>query len=132
MSDQADWDPREDQRRWYRHSQTGDRGYLVRRGGKPMVRLDRPNQEILKRLDDNFIEEDASRPLTPIHVARVCFEADKALCLGLGLMEPARADWSKLTDLQRQAWASKGPTKPSQRALLYAGIRRLMEGASAG
>lgn len=132
MSDQADWDPREDQRRWYRHGQTGDRGYLVRRGGKPMVRLDRPHQEILKRLDENFVEEDASRPLTPIHIARVCFEADKALCMGLGLMEPARADWSKLTDMQRQAWASKGPQKPSQRALLYAGIRKLMEGASAG
>lgn len=121
-----DWDPRPGTERWYRHATTGDRGFSVRRGGKEYIRLDRPNQEILRRVSDDFVEEDATRPLTPIHLARVCFEADKALCAGLGLMDKARGDWTKLTDKQRHAWMESGPKSPVARVVLYAGLKKLM------
>lgn len=121
------WDPKEGSRSWYRNAATGDRGYVVRRDGKAMIRLDRPHQEILKRLDETWIEEDATRPLSPIHIARICFEADRALCAALGDMQKARADWQKLTDHQRQAWITQGPARPAQRAVLYSAIRQVME-----
>lgn len=124
MTQLPDWDPKsDDAKSWYRHATTGERGFLVRRDGKSYVKLDRPNQEILRRLDESQIEEDATRPLMPIHVAKVCFDADKALCMALGLMDKARADWDKLTDLQRQAWITVGPKKPAQRASLYATLK---------
>ena len=133
MSESGDWDPKsEEARSWYHHYQTGERGYVVHRSGKKMIRLDRPLQEIVRKLDDTWISEDATRPLTPAHIAKICFEADKALCHGLGLIDQSRADWAKLTDLQRSAWVTKGPVKPHQRALLFAGIKKLMEGASGG
>lgn len=124
----ANWSPKnEDQRRYYRDAQTGDRGYLVKRDGKRCIQLDRPNQEIIRRLDDNWLEEDATRPITPIAAARIYFEADKALCAALGDQEKGRSDWAKLTDAQRHLWMTEGPKRPMQRAVLYKGLVKLME-----
>lgn len=127
MDGVKNWDPKQGQEKWYRNAQTGERAYSVIRDGKQAVRLDRPNQEILRRVDENWIEEDATRPLTPIHFARLAFEADKALCAALGDHEKGRADWAKLTDAQRQLWMTQGPKRPVQRATLYAGLVKLME-----
>ena len=123
----ANYTPKAGAESWYRHAQTGDRGYVVRRDGVQYIRLDRSAQEILRRLDESWIEEDATRPITPIHVARVCFEADKALCAALGIVDKSREDWVKLSDLQRQLWITQGPKKPHQRATLYATLKGHLE-----
>lgn len=123
----ADWDPKEVERELVRHRVTGDLGYLVKRSGKVMVRLDRPAQEILRKHDADWIEEERQLPLAQIHVARVAFEADRALCAALSMHEHARKTWNQLSDPERHAWIAKGPVAPIERRALYRHVREALE-----
>lgn len=112
-----------DRRVWYSHVKTGDLGWMVVQDGEKYIRLDRPNQEILKPFRPAlWREERAYRPLTRHQLAVIAFEADKKLCLALGLQDKARKDWLNLTADERIAWMDHGPTKPAERATLYKAI----------
>ncbi len=121
MNEQLDYEPQPNQRDWYSHTRTGDRGYLVRRDGTDYVKLDRPNEEILKRLNGEWHKDEEHRPMTVAQIAQVAFEADKKLCFFLGQHERARKEWPSLSDKERIAWMREGP-KGGPRQALYEAI----------
>jgi hypothetical protein len=92
-----------------------------------MIRLDRPLQEIVKPFRKNAWElEKQARPMSRFQATQVAFEADKRLCLILGLHDKARRDWIDLSDDQRIDWERHGPTKPLSRMTLYKAIKKAM------
>jgi hypothetical protein len=124
----ADFDPRPEQRELVRSASTGELGWLVRRSGESMVRLDRPNQEILKRyVAGEWLPEVPQRPLARQQLARVAFEADRELCRSLGAYAHALRTWSRMDDHQRKVWAEKGPDSPAARVTLYKSIMAGMD-----
>jgi hypothetical protein len=119
----ADWDPPAGGREHVRNTQTGELGWFVRRSGKQVVRLDRPNQEVTRRyVESEWVAEDVSRPLAPIHIARVAFAADCELCRALGLPLHAKREWGKLSEGERKMFIEKGPERPAARAALFKSI----------
>lgn len=119
----ADYDPKPSQRKLVRDKQSGDLGYLVKRSGKLMVRLDRPAQEILRPYSEHgWQDEEQLLPLSQLAVARVAFEADRALCASLSMHEHAKKSWQRLTDSERHRWLDKGPVAPLERSTLYRAI----------
>jgi hypothetical protein len=109
-----------------RHQTTGELGYMVRRGGLEAVRLDRPMQEILRKPSSDWQPEEAHRPLAEAHVARVAFEADKALAQALGDHAGVRRNWADMSDAERLKWMRNGPPG-LVRAKLRDGIYALLE-----
>lgn len=134
MTDEAPvWDPKPSERQYYRHRQTSDRGWLVRREGRPAIRYDRgPDLDMhVFNVGDWEPEREALPLLGPSQVSQICFEADKKLCWALGHHDLAKRDWLELTDKQRSKWMLEGPLKASpayaQRAGLYAAMRAQLE-----
>lgn len=103
-----DVDPTLDERRYVRHRRTGERGYLVVRGGVERVRLDRPQETTLPRTDDWDDDMDVTR-LTLQQVARVAYAADMELLRALGHYQPETA-WLSLVPKVRIALVEKGPS----------------------
>ncbi len=122
-----DWDPKPHERQWYRNAQTGDRAFLVRRDGKDAIRMDRgPVEDIRVFNDREWVEEDPDIPdFSEIQIAKVTFEADKALCYQMGDVKKARREWLSLLDDQRIKWMREGPQEP-RRKKLYAAIKKAM------
>lgn len=123
-----DWEPPESERTWYRNAQTGDRGYLCRRDGKQMIRLDRPQDpSAISQFSESLWHIDReSRPLTEMQTTQVAYEADQALCKALGLYAKTK-DWISQPEPMRIAWKRKGPQKPEVRAKLYKAIRAALK-----
>lgn len=117
------WDPPDHERTYYRHTMTGDLGWLVRRDGKDYIKYDRPSH-IMERpfRDQDWIAEREHRPLTRLQLAQVAFEADKRLCFFLGLHDQSRREWLSLKDEQRIAWSSAGPPNKGGRQELYQAV----------
>jgi hypothetical protein len=124
----ADYDPLPSARKLVRHRQSGDLGYLVKRSGKLMVRLDRPAQEILRKYGtDEWADEEQVLPLAKIHAARVAFEADKALCGALSMHQHSRKEWMKLSEQERHRWMATGPVEPLSRTALYRAVMDVLK-----
>jgi hypothetical protein len=122
--EELNWDPAKAQREYVRNVTTGELGWFVRRDGKRMVKLDRPNQEILRRhIENEWVEEDPSRPMSDIHVSRIAFEADRELCRTLGLHLHAKREWAKLTEPERKMFLGDGPKEPPARVALFKAIK---------
>jgi hypothetical protein len=120
--DADNFDPPEYERMYFRHEKTGDLGYIVRRGGKDMIRMDRPNEELIRPMGQSWLPEKEARKMNRSQVAQVAFEADKRLCLFLGDGERARREWASLSDRERIAWMNRGPKSPLPRLRLYRSI----------
>jgi hypothetical protein len=114
-----DWDPLPAEREWWRHTGTGDRAYRVRRGGRDMVRLDRPHEELLQELPGDpdkatrgqWARDEYGTLYAREQVARVAFMADRGMCSLLGLHAESRLLWQDLPDQVRQAFIATGPPK---------------------
>lgn len=131
-ADPGFFEPKPEERSWYRNKQTSDRGYLVKRDGKPAVRYDRPAiDQYTFNLDEWEPLREALPSLSAAHVAQVCFEADKKLCWALGHIDLAQRDWLDLHEKVRAKWIAEGPLKNSpafkERKKLYDGIRELLK-----
>jgi hypothetical protein len=114
-----DWDPEVAERIYVRSKRTGDLGWLVRRGGVDMVRLDRPNEVLLQKYQpDLWPSEDMRAPYSLHQVVRVAFEADKRLAFALGEHQDAKADWNLLTERKRIDLVQGGPP-PGRHPLRY-------------
>lgn len=129
----GDWDPREHERKYVRHTTTGDLGYLVRRDGEDKVRLDRgPNEVIIDFRPNDWKEETTHYPMSRAQLAQVAFEADKKLCLYLGFHRLAKRNWLNLSEEDRIEFVKNGPcgkveaaraTKAQlKRQMLWAGV----------
>lgn len=110
-----DYDPSEQDKDYYRHRLSGNLGWMVRRGGREMIRLDRPQEEILfhYRAAD-WDAEDRPRQLGPGQAARVAFEAYKALCAITGKPNRAKMEWHSMSEQARVDFSTKGPRNPTQ------------------
>lgn len=120
MSD--NWDPEPGKEEWYRDCVTADRGYLVRRNGVEMIKLDRPADNIVRPLSGHrwTIDKDV-RPLSKHNVAQVAFVADRLLARFLGDHADKR-DWHELKQRERIEFMDKGPQDIRLRNLLFEDI----------
>ena len=127
-AESSDWDPKDENRFWLCHHQTGEKGWLVKRNGQIHVRLNRPSCDSTRPYRaPEWAPDRARRPFTAMQIAEAAFEADKVVCRHLGERRLSVRKWSKLTDRQKTAWIREGPKKPEIRAKLYAEIRGLLE-----
>lgn len=119
-------DPAPDERVYYRHTHSGDRGYIVKRGGRDVIRLDRANEEIIKPLEPTVWRlEREHRPLTNMALAQIAYRADSELCFHLGEHDPNRKEWKSMYERERIKWMRQGPPPdPKIRQVLW---RRVME-----
>jgi hypothetical protein len=118
---------------FYRSSKDGELGWMVERDGRKLIQLNRPNEEVLRHYTEaEWIPEMEHRPLSKAALGRVCFESDQALCRALGIHEATQKTWLDLTDKQRIAWMTKGPTRDAARSALWQGIQMLMEPMTRG
>lgn len=123
-----EWNPPKGHEELVRNTRTGELGWLVRRSGQSMVRLDRPNQEILHRyVESDWLPEVPRRPLARAHLARVALEADRELCRALGNHDGALRTWQRMDEYARKKWVEKGPAGNSARMALYAAIMGALE-----
>jgi hypothetical protein len=108
-------DPNEQDRQYYRNARTGNLGWLVRRDGHDMIRLDRPQEEILFPFSAGEWElEDRPRALGPGVAARIAFEAYKALCHVTGKPNRAKMEWHTMSEQARIDFTKKGPKNPTE------------------
>lgn len=122
------WDPADHEKIYYRHTTTGDLGWLVRREGRDCIRFDRPSHEMVRVFkEDEWIAEREHRPLTKYQLTQIAFEADKKLCFFLGLHSEARRDWLSLRDEDRIRWAEKGPPPRGGRRELWQAVMASLE-----
>jgi len=124
----ANYDPPPEQRELVRSARTGELGWLVRRSGSSMVKLDRPNQDIeIRYVAGDWLPEVPQRPLARQQLARVAFEADRELCRSLGAYAHGMRTWQRMDEHQRKVWAEKGPDSPPARVTLYKAIMSGLE-----
>lgn len=118
LSDATHYEPLPAERRWYRHSQTGDRGYYVRRESRDAIRYDRPaTDDYSFDLANWKIEAEELPRFTIIQIAQVCFEADKKLCWAMGRPDLAKREWLDMTEKARKKWLDDGPTDAVRKAV---------------
>lgn len=117
------WDPLPAERQYYRSTSDGNLGWLVRRDGKDRIRLDRPNQEIVKPFEQGkWIEEQEWKPFSRTQVSHFAWDCDIRLCKMLGLYQEAKREWLSLRDEERIEWMKSGPGPGNLRAEIYAAI----------
>jgi hypothetical protein len=121
-------DPLKDARVYYRHNQTGDRGFLVTREGREAIRRDRPAiDDYTFELKDWNKEAPETARYSDLQIAMVQFEADRKLCWAIGLADLSKREWVDMTEKQRLAWLKTGPASPT-RAGLYKAIGEHLRG----
>jgi len=124
-SEVAEWDPHVNQREWYRDVTTGDLGWRVRRGGVDKIRLDRPNEELIRPFrPGEWVPVQEHRPYTVAQVAKIAFMADQVL---MSYQGGKKKEWVSLSDDERIWWMEKGPKKNEMRARLYMAVFEAMK-----
>lgn len=112
-------------RRWFRHRDTGDKGFLVEVDGRQMIQYDRGpdvKQQVSYRQGE-WEEQIDVRLLSAHQLGRLAYEADLALRdiarLGSRELKP----WVNLRDGERAAWTANGPPRSDmERRMLYEAI----------
>lgn len=125
----SDWEPAPHERTYYRQtSQNGQRGWLVRRAGADMIRLDRPQEELLLPFrQDGWVREETARLMTPLQVAMVALEADRKLSQIIGDHKDAKREWISMKEAERTEWAASGPAeKHPARIALFDAIQKVL------
>lgn len=118
---EPDWDPTPAERSYYRSNADGQRGFLVRRGGKDMIRYDRPGEEILRPYHESLWKVDADvRPMSIGQAAEIAHVADQKLCYFLGEHKAAKLAWSAMKDEDRRLFIQKGPPGDARQAVYRA------------
>jgi hypothetical protein len=122
------FEPAPNERVWYNHAQTGDRGYAVRRAGRDGIRYDRPAiDEVSFNLGDWKLQVEPGAEFTDLQIAMVAFEADKKLCWAMGSQDLAKREWIELSEKLRLRWVKDGPPATAKRrAKLFAAIQKAL------
>lgn len=128
-TEEPDWDPWPPEREWYRHESSGERGYRVRRGGKNMIKLDRPMEELLQPMGDWWKRDEYGTLFLPEQIARVAFAADRGFCALIGLHRESRLTWQDIPEKARTEFLKKGPpvSEHPGRRKLYEAIFEAMK-----
>jgi hypothetical protein len=125
------WDPRPDERKYYRSNDDGQRGYLVRREGKDRIRLDRPMEEIVVPLDGKWTQDSKLHVMSKHAAAKIAYIADQALCKATGEYG-AKEEWIDLRDKERIRFMADGPDVGGFRDEFYKGIMALLKDLTDG
>lgn len=126
MTAPAEVDPSLAERVWYRHKQTGDRGYAVKRDGRDAIRKDRPaHDDFTFNVAEWAPDVEKMDKFSAVQIAQVQFEADRKLCWALGMPELAKREWLDLTEKARLKWMKDGPVN-ADRARLWKAIGATM------
>lgn len=105
-------------RTWVRCSQTGQRAYLVQRNGKNMVRLDRPEEELVYPYDSSrWIPEKDGPKYNRAQAAMVAYAADRVLLRFDGKMQESRREWESQTEAERFRFIQNGPLDPYRKTI---------------
>lgn len=122
------WDPPAGERLYYRDIRTGDLGYMVRRNGRDLIRMDRPAQEILRQFSTlQFTPDNDYRPISKVIIQKIAFVADRELCRALGMHNLAAKPWDSLKQKEQVDWLENGPQHPEVRQKLYQAILKTVE-----
>lgn len=118
------------QRSYFRHVKTADRAYLVEVNGVQMIKLDRPQEDIVKPfVPETWVPDGETRPLTRAQVAMCIKKFDQQLCHFLGHVKLARQNWEDMPEKERVQWIrGTGPEKPRIRQKAYRLLWGLLEG----
>mgnify|MGYP001581066698 CR=1 FL=1 len=124
----SDWDPGDNKRTYYRSAIDGQLGWLVRRGGRQMIRLDRGATEILRQFNEGqWVPDKEHRPINRAQVARICFAADRELCIALGMHAEGKREWIDLSQDEKRTWMQEGPESPRVREVMFKRIADALE-----
>lgn len=95
-------------------------GFIVEREGRLWVRLDRRELSLVPYSPAQW-QEDEEKPLAPIQVARIAYEADRALRAVEGSYNTK--EWSHILEAERIRWL-EGPPKDANdsRQRLYKAV----------
>lgn len=124
------WDPKPDERKYYRSSVDGQRGWLVRRDGKDCIRLDRPMEDLCVPLA-GWKEDRQAHVMSPHAAAKIAYIADQALCSATGEYFPKK-EWIDLSDKERIRFMKDGPDVGGFRDEFHLGIRKLLKDLTDG
>lgn len=124
------WDPKPSERSYYRSPVDNQRGYLVRRGGKDMIRLDRPMEEILYPVE-GWKSDRGAPAVNPNQLGYVTWAADQALCRVLGVAAGTK-EWIGLKEQERIKWMEEGPGDGGRRDDLFDAISGTLQGMKDG
>jgi len=125
-------DPPPNKREYYLHLETGDRGYLVTRDGRPAIKWDRAMAKDATHELHKWKKMVDEVPLFSLHqIAMVAFVADKEVCRALGQVDIAQRQWIDLSEKQRRDWMVDGPkAKTGPRRHVYQAILKALGGKS--
>ena len=126
-SDAKDWDPPTHRRTYFKHATDGQLGWLVKRSGRQMIRMDREPETLRPMNDAEWIPDKEHRPLNKGQVAQVCFAADRALCTALGMHKEGKREWVELRQEEKAVWMQAGPDKPKVRQVVFERISAALE-----
>ena len=122
------YDPDPDKREWWRNNATGEKGYLVRRNGVEKVRLDRPQEEILRSFKGNAwtIDRDL-KPLMLHTEAQMCHVIDQKLLVNLGYHDEADREWHELSEPERIRFMREGQQGLREQDQQFDAIMKVLE-----
>ena len=117
-----------EERVYYRHATTGDRGYRVTVDGKDCIKYDRPfDPTVMRYSEAEWVLDKHPEPFSIGQVSQVVFETDRQLCLILGLYGEGRRSWQSMTEKERVKFILEGPKEPPIRVDVYKALRKLFE-----
>ena len=118
---------------WYRHRQTGDRGFMELRDGKKVIVYDRPAaDQWIAYSESEWKVETEVRTYSMMELGQIAWAADREMCRILGDYERAEKKWGHLSEATRHKWIVKGPAKPEARVKLFDSIMEVLRPMGAG
>lgn len=113
-----------------RHVTEGTIGHHVE--GSDRIRVELPGGRVIWKAyhEQQWIPQNDSemRPMSPAQIARVCFDADRALCLVSGMHKEGRLTWEAMFEADKATWIEVGPQNVSEiRLELYRAIRKALK-----
>ena len=115
---------------YLRHSRTGDLAQLVEKDGELWIKPDLPGSPVHypATMISNWMIEPRAKKLPPGSWARICYEADRALCDIHPELKRVPTEWASLHPLTKAQWIErKVKFKESIRLELYNAITRTLE-----
>jgi hypothetical protein len=123
----SNWEPKPSERVYYRSKLDGQRAYIVRKDGFEMLRLDRPSEEIYRKLNAEWVPDKRIYSANPHQVAKVAFIADRALCAVVGDFLESKQEWLNLREAERIRFMQLGPNVGGIRDKLFKAVMKTLK-----
>lgn len=109
-------DPPKHERKYYRHVETGDRGYLIFVDGDIVMKYDRgPQAPWTEWKKEKWVEDEQILPMSEMQVAEIAYLTVGRYNYYAGNHAKARRKWESLREEERIHWMKKGPDDPQAR-----------------